>query len=159
VAGVPTTVETAPLAVVEGALASIVRKVNLPRVQERLSAETGVSLDKGAYTVLRCLDDHESPRLSHVAQLLHLDLSTVSRHVKQLERTGLVVRAGDKSDARASVLRATTKGRRALATLAASRRRFIAQVLEGWSDDEIAAFAPQLERLAAAISEIIEGSS
>jgi DNA-binding MarR family transcriptional regulator len=96
-------------------------------------------------------------RLSQLAQVLNLDLSTVSRHVKQLERAGLVARTGDKLDARASLLRVTAKGRRAVAAVNEAWRRFIAEVLADWRPGDVAALGPLLERLAHDMSTVIEG--
>lgn len=153
----PTRSATNALVEVEEALASVVRQVNLPRVQERLSAETGVVLDRGAIPVLRCVAVEEAVRVSDVARLVHLDPSTVSRHIKHLEQMGLVARAAHDGDGRASVLRLTSEGRRVLDAVTRARRRFVAELLAGWDPDDIATLAPLLARLAHGLTTTLSG--
>lgn len=153
----PAGVGTEVVVEVEEALAAIVRQVSLPRLQERLAAATGVTLDRGAITVLRCVGAADGVRLSDVAQLLCLDLSTVSRHVKQLERAGLVARGVLNGDGRASVLRLTREGRRVLGAVARARRRFVAELLHDWPPGDVAVLAPLLTRLAGDLAATLEG--
>lgn len=148
---------TDALVEVEEALAAVVRQVNLPRIQERLSAETGVVLDRGAIPVLRCVAAEEAVRVSDVARLVHLDPSTVSRHVKHLERLGMVARAAHHGDGRASVLRLTGEGRRVLDAVTRARRRFVAELLAGWDPDDIVTLAPLLARLARDLTTTLSG--
>jgi DNA-binding MarR family transcriptional regulator len=157
VLGVPATVAADLLAQVEDALAAIVRQIRIPRLYDRIAVDAGLTLERGAYPVLRLVEETGSTRLSQLAQVLNLDLSTVSRHVKQLERAGLVARTGDKLDARASLLRVTAKGRRAVAAVNEAWRRFIAEVLADWRPGDVAALGPLLERLAHDMSTVIEG--
>ena len=144
------------LAQVEDALSAIVRQIRVPRLYERIAADAGLAVERGAYPALRLVEESDGLRLSQLAQTLNLDLSTVSRHVKQLERAGLVTRADDKLDARASVLRATAKGRRAVAAVNEAWRHFIAEVLAGWSATDVATLAPLLDRLAGDMGAAIE---
>ncbi len=150
---------TDPLVEVEEALAAVVRQLNLPRIQERLSAETGVVLDRGAIPVLRCVAEEEAVRVSDVARLVHLDPSTVSRHVKHLEQLGMVARAAHDGDGRASVLRLTGEGRRVLDAATKARRRFVAELLAGWGPDDIVTFAPLLARLAHDLTTTLSGGN
>lgn len=142
---------------VEEALAAVVRQVNLPRIQERLLAETGVLLDRGAVPVLRCVAAEKAARVSDVARHLHLDLSTVSRHVKELERLGLLSRGAQVGDARASVLHVSAEGRRVLRSVARARRHFVGELLRDWTPDEITTLAPLLSRLAQDLAAALEG--
>jgi hypothetical protein len=50
-------------------------------VHQRLNAAAGVSLDRSSYWLASWLTDVESLRLSDLAEVLHTDLSTVSRQV------------------------------------------------------------------------------
>ena len=75
-----------------------------------------------------------------------LDPSTVSRAVTALVRLGLVQRAADPTDRRASFLVPTDAGR---ATLGEANRRYdaqLAELLHDWDSEELAAFAALLRR-------------
>lgn len=86
-------------------------------------------------------------RLSDLANELHLDLSTVSRHVRQLEDAGLVVRAEDPEDRRAHQLALTEAGTAALADAMQARIRRIDRVLAEWSEEDRETLAALLTRL------------
>jgi len=96
-------------------------------VHQRLNAAAGVSLDRSSYW----LTDVESLRLSDLAEVLHTDLSTVSRQVQAAERAGLVERRPDPSDGRASRVYLTAGGRAALERLRAVQRAEIRAAIAG----------------------------
>lgn len=133
---------------IEEALASVVGLVGLPRVHERLMAKARVRIDPSAYPVLRQLSQSEPMRLSELAKLLGVDVSTASRTVKRLESDGLVVKTLDQFDGRASVLRLSGDGRELLGRLRAARHELMGEVFATWSCDELASLAPLLERAA-----------
>ena len=109
-------------------------------------ASVGVRLEMPATAVLTCLDERGSQRLSTVAELLHLDLSSVSRQVSALEREGWVARERDPADSRAVLLDVTGAGRDVLSRVRQARVDHLAARLPGWSPDELSAFARSLAR-------------
>ena len=124
--------DAADLRAIEDALGTIVRQ-----------AKSQPSL----YPMLRRIAEHQ-PRLTELAELLNVDLSAVSRQVRQLEDRGLVARSADPDDRRAAMLSLTAEGKEALAEFRASQRRRMAELLEGWSRADRAALATLLTRLA-----------
>jgi len=132
----------------ERALTAMVRQLQLPRAVQRVTAGAAPGLERAAFVALRRIHDGGGMRLSELAQQLDLDPSTVSRQVRQLEGAGLVARQGDPGDGRANVVALTPAGRRALRALAAGRRKFLAEVTAGWSDDDRAALARLVDRFA-----------
>ena len=78
-------------------------------------------------------------RQSALADLVHADPSTVSRHVAALVEQGLVRRVPDESDGRASRLVVTDTGRTALARIRAEREAHLAQVTADWPAADLAA--------------------
>jgi DNA-binding MarR family transcriptional regulator len=83
-------------------------------------------------------------RACDLAAALHLDQSTVSRHVTSLESEGLVERIVDDSDRRSYLLRLTGPGAdEAQSALAARIRRFESAV-RGWDQDDIGRLATLL---------------
>jgi DNA-binding MarR family transcriptional regulator len=100
------------------------------RLRQRLP---GDEVDFSAIPLMKVLH-HEGPtRLSVLAEHLELDASTVSRHAKHLEDRGMVQRACDPDDGRASRVALSEQGRRCLADGAARRRALIAEAMKDWS--------------------------
>jgi DNA-binding MarR family transcriptional regulator len=86
-------------------------------------------------------------RQSALADLVHADPSTVSRHVAGLVEQGLVRRVADESDGRASRLVVTDAGHAALETLRRERESHLERVTAGWSDADLTAFTTLFGRL------------
>ncbi|HWC11824.1 MAG TPA: MarR family transcriptional regulator [Acidimicrobiales bacterium] len=133
---------------IDDALNILVRRAQGPRAQEQLTARAGLSLERAAYPLLRRIGEAETMRTSNVAAALSVDVSTVSRQVKQLELEGLVARQPDPSDRRASVLALTAEGHEALERLRRARQEVLAQVVASWPDEDRAALADLICRLA-----------
>lgn len=136
------------LAAVERGFSTLLRWGNLPRVRERFIAAGGVALDPGSYSILRRLDELGPTRLSELAHLVGLDLSTASRQVQHLQGAALVERVAVQQDRRASLLSLTDEGRGVLARSRVARRAVITELISGWSPAEREQLAWMLNRLA-----------
>lgn len=136
------------IAETQRAYSSLVRRARLSLVQRRVAAEAGVDLDRGGYVVLNRLADWGPVRLSQLADLLMVDMSTVSRHVARLEGAGLLERTLDPDDRRARVLAITDNGRASVDRMTEAWRAVLAEVLEDWEDDEVGQLAHLLEQFA-----------
>lgn len=86
-------------------------------------------------------------RQSALAELVHADPSTVSRHVTLLVERGLVVRVADELDGRASRLVLTAAGRAQLDQLRGERVAYLRTVTVDWTDDELDTFTTLFDRL------------
>ena len=124
----------------------LIRRASLPRVQQRLNAAAGVSLDRSGYWLGCWLADSNGLRLSELAEVLHTDLSTVSRQVQAAERTGLVERRADPSDGRASLVYLTRAGQEALDSVRAVQRAEILDAIEAWPVKDQQTFARLMDR-------------
>jgi DNA-binding MarR family transcriptional regulator len=111
------------------------------------------SVEPAQLWLLHTLQCAGSVRLSELAGRLHLDASTVSRQVRALEDAGLVTRTTDPDDRRATLLTATASGHRVLQESFERRRARLAEVLQGWACDDVAAFERMLTRLADTLEE------
>jgi len=80
-------------------------------------------------------------RSSDLAQQVHLDQSTVSRHVTSLENEGLVQREPDDTDRRAHLLAITEAGVAAAHDRVTYRVRQFESATATWSPDDLATFA------------------
>ena len=90
----------------------------------------------------------EPRRVSDIAAALHLDVSTVSRHVSQLVAKGFVERFPDPSDGRAHVLALTAPGRDLLVDIRARRNTWLGEVTSDWTAADLASFDRLLQRFA-----------
>lgn len=86
-------------------------------------------------------------RQSALAEVVHADPSTVSRHVASLVQHGLVQRVADETDGRAALLVVTDAGRAAVERLADERAAQLGGMLAGWSDADLAALTDLFGRL------------
>jgi DNA-binding MarR family transcriptional regulator len=103
--------------------------------------------DRAALVLLFPLVRMGPLRQGALAELLHADPSTVSRHVAALIEQGLVVRVADETDGRASRLVVTDAGRAALEQMRADREAHLGRVTADWSVDDLAALTTLFGRL------------
>ncbi|WP_433082850.1 MarR family winged helix-turn-helix transcriptional regulator [Dactylosporangium sp. CA-052675] len=128
------------------------------RLSERLFAtlkwnDAGRGLERPAYVLLSRVAVDGPFRLSALAAEVSLDLSTVSRQVAALESAGLVGRAQDPSDKRASLVEVTDLGREVFAE---NRDRWLSiwrELLADWTPEQRAEFAALFTRLNESIAE------
>ncbi len=99
-------------------------------------------------------------RQSALAELVHADPSTVSRHVTSLVDQGLVRRVADESDGRASKLHVTDEGRALLEQIRREREAHVGQVTADWTDADLtsltALFARFLDDFAATLPAAVD---
>jgi DNA-binding MarR family transcriptional regulator len=85
-------------------------------------------------------------RISELAVQLRLDSTTVSRHVDDLERRGLVVREPDLTDRRATLVRLSPQAVELLDDAEVERRGKLRDGLQDWSPTDRETFARLLSR-------------
>jgi len=126
----------------------------LVRRAQRVSLHTDgpvQPLERSAYTILGLLNDEGPMRNGALAARLHLDASTVSRHVAAMQQGGLIKREADPEDGRACRLRLTSAGERAVAGTRQVRRNAVRELIDSWPGDQQDMFAALLERLNAGL--------
>jgi DNA-binding MarR family transcriptional regulator len=104
-------------------------------------------LDRAAYTLLTRLDECPTTRLTELAALVEIDLSTASRQVRGLLDRGFVSRVEDPSDQRAARLELTEAGREVLCASRALRVERIASRLANWGQRDLEELARLLTQL------------
>jgi DNA-binding MarR family transcriptional regulator len=107
---------------------------------------TGSDLDPGSFWMLKTLAHLGPLRVTELASHANLDTSTVSRHVTQLERTGLVGRTRDPEDRRAQLVELNDAGRDRLHSAMAQRRALLTAGLQDWPAEDVTELARLLER-------------
>ena len=109
--------------------------------------QPGDMVDFSAFPILKVLSHHGPMRLSALAQTLGLDASTVSRHARHLEERGLLERAEDPDDRRATRVAVSEHGQACLTTVFEARRQLITNSLDGLSRQERKTLRDLLNRL------------
>ena len=115
--------------------------------------------DRAALVLLFPLHRLGPLRQGALAELVHADPSTVSRHVALLVERGLVLLVADESDGRASRLVLTDAGRAQLDQLRAERVAYLRTVTADWTDDELETFTTLFDRLLDGIATTLPSES
>ncbi|MEU3186924.1 MarR family transcriptional regulator [Streptomyces sp. NPDC006923] len=110
------------------------------------------SMDRAAYLLLNRLDQQGPMGVKALAAGMGIDSSTVTRQVAPLVDSGLVKRASHPEDGRAVVLQLSARGLARLDEVRSSRRELMAQVTDGWTEDERVSFTTLLTRFNSALS-------
>jgi len=92
-------------------------------------------------------------RQTELAELVHADPSTVSRHVSRLVEQGLVTRVPDERDGRAARLVVTDRGTSTAEAMRRERAEHLSVVTADWDEQDVATLAHLLRRLAADIDD------
>jgi len=123
----------------------------------KAQATKNESRDRAALVLLFPLVRGGPLRQSALADLVHADPSTVSRHVASLVEQGLVRRVADESDGRASRLVVTDAGQDAVQAMCRERESHLAQVTSDWDATELATFTTLFGRLLDAMAASLPG--
>lgn len=113
-------------------------------IRSRVLEHGAHGVEGSALSVLFHLVRTGDQRASALAGRVDLDPSTMSRHVTALVRSGHVERVPDPEDGRASLLRASDAGRRALTDTMRLRSQLIDSALRDWSEDDVQTFVRSL---------------
>jgi DNA-binding MarR family transcriptional regulator len=103
-------------------------------------------LQPAAYLMLAHVAAQGPMRASTVADLFTIDKGAISRQVTHLIELGLVEKSRDPDDGRAWLLQATPDARERLTSVAEARRRYLAERLTGWEDEDLEQFTDLLAR-------------
>lgn len=106
----------------------------------------------GAYKVFTTIARRGSVSQSTLADVLIVDKGQLSRTVRELEQLGLIQRAPDPEDGRASILSPTEHGLERLAAARAPQEDSLVTALEGWPIDEIHSLTQLLHALQTGIT-------
>ncbi|MDH6182420.1 DNA-binding MarR family transcriptional regulator [Microbacteriaceae bacterium SG_E_30_P1] len=127
-------------------LSALILLWDSPAIQGDILAKSGESIDQQSHATLRHLLAWGPMRPTALSEVLATGASHVSKIVGRLEADGLVVRAPDPSDRRATLISLTSAGEEAARGVYALGDRMIAEVLEDWSDADIREYTALTER-------------
>lgn len=133
------------------------RGVGMQSLRGRIYGSGPDVLDLGQHDALIVIVDCGGARMSELAAALRVDASTATRAVARLEADGLVARQRDPADGRSVVVVPTDAGRDRLVRLAEAGRDAMRQLLAGFDPDELHQLGGLLERLVAAVDDLVAG--
>jgi DNA-binding MarR family transcriptional regulator len=126
---------------------------------QRMRAELGRSAgdegerERAAHVLLFPLCLQGPLRQAELAEVVHADPSTVSRHVARLVDQGLVTRVPDERDGRASRLVVTERGTATAEAMRRERADHLREATAAWNEDDLGTLARLLHRLAGDIAQ------
>jgi DNA-binding MarR family transcriptional regulator len=124
-------------------------RLSRKRATRRARRLTGFDWTYSALMILEGLRDSATLRMSQLAESVGTTPPTVTKLVRDLENKGLVTRALDEQDGRASILALTEKGRQTLEAIIQARLEGLQSVLTEWSSEDIEKLDQLFERLRA----------
>lgn len=127
------------------------------RVGRRMKTKhPGETHDQSAIVALHTLRCRGALRLSELAAVIELDASTASRLVRGLENEGLVERAPDPDDGRASQVVLTEAGGKRLDEFSQRRKELLTQAMSDWKRSDIETFATLMGRFADGVTRVAD---
>ena len=139
---------------VEEAFAAFATEAKPGRFHQRM-ASLGGGIDHSGFPMLRWIAAWGPVRVTDLAERAGLDASTVSRRVNDLQEKGLVARAADLEDQRASRLELTEQGRALLAAMREAHLRLLEEALAQWPVVDIQLLADLLHRFTGALGRVV----
>jgi DNA-binding MarR family transcriptional regulator len=122
-------------------------------MRQRPSDET---LDIGTFWLLKTVGTSGTIRVTDLAAYCNLDVSTVSRHLAQLQKAGMIERAPDPVDRRAQRVKLSSAGRDALSAALQARLALLERSLEGWAPHDLEQLDHLLTRFVGDIDTLTE---
>jgi DNA-binding MarR family transcriptional regulator len=128
--------------------------MNRPDLDAAFLARAGVKLDRALFPLLSRIGLFAPISVVELANIAGRDHSTVSRQVAKLEAQGLIDRCPAADDQRVRLLTPSKSGQAMLREFANTRRKFLAQQLSDWPDEDRIQFLNLLEKFAAKVETI-----
>ena len=144
-----TTARADLLAGLEQEVGVMVRRIR--RVIGERARSVHPDLQSSSYLMLNWLNQHGAQRASAMVEAFGIDKGAISRQVQHLLDLGLVDRAPDPDDGRATLVSASAEAAARLAEIIDDRRRFLDERLGDWPDRDLSEFVRLLGSYNAAL--------
>ncbi|MFX0580103.1 MarR family winged helix-turn-helix transcriptional regulator [Nocardia nepalensis] len=125
-----------------------IQLTRLQRIRDRTAGQlrTKEGVDPAAFAILFRLLCDGPMRAGALADAVHSDASTISRHIAHLVDRQLVERQADRNDGRATVLVVTELGREVAERIRRRRHENLTRVMAAWTPQDRATFAGLLQQ-------------
>ena len=108
-------------------------------------------LQPASYLMLTYVAENGPMRASEIAEQFDMDKGAVSRQVQHLCDLGLLLREADPVDGRAMLISASPDAVHRMQAIDGERRRWLAEQLAEWSEDDLREFVTGLARYNSAL--------
>jgi DNA-binding MarR family transcriptional regulator len=139
-----TIARTDRLVALEQEVGVMIRRIR--RVLAERARKIHPDLQSSSYLMLSWLNQRGPQRASSMVESFGIDKGAISRQVQHLVDLGLVDRAPDPEDGRATLVSASADAVRRLDDVTAERRRLLDERLDDWSDADLDGFVELLRR-------------
>lgn len=112
---------------------------------------TGISASR--YELLSQLYNTEEINQSTLQKSVNIDGAAITRHLKQLETSGMVMRRRNPEDNRVIFVSLTDAGRKKIIEYRKENMGFVKQMLDDFTPEEVDALSDMLERMQTNIKE------
>jgi len=148
----PPTHTVEAITALDAAVTRFRRTLALPEVRAFIEGRLDPDVDQAHYRILRAVElaSLEAPQetgVCEIAELVDLEVSTVSRHLDKITDAGLVTREWSDVDARRRVVCLTERGRQCLQDMTAARTDLWERLTAGSSDRDLTVTARVLNRI------------
>ncbi|WAA12703.1 MarR family winged helix-turn-helix transcriptional regulator [Fervidibacillus halotolerans] len=106
---------------------------------------TGIS--KTRLEILRLLLEEENVIQRELQKKVNIDPAAITRHLKQLEDQGMIIRRKNPDDHRFSLVHLTEKGKGSIGAYCEDKKRVVSTILNGFTEQEKTLLANMLKRL------------
>lgn len=106
---------------------------------------TGISASR--YELLSQLYNTEEINQSTLQKAVNIDGAAITRHLKQLETSGMVMRRRNPDDNRVIFVSLTEEGRKRIVEYRKENMGFVKQMLNDFTPEEVDALSDMLERM------------
>lgn len=130
---------------------SVIRMLRMLQATRVRAPRVHPAVEASHHSVLVAVRDAPS-RVGDIAERNLSDASTVSRQVSHLTSLGLLHKVPDPQDGRAQLVALTDEGAALLDELVERREAWFAELLDDWSESDIAAFIGYVDRFCDAVS-------
>lgn len=113
---------------------------------------TGISRTR--LEILRTLSEGENFTQRDLQNKVNIDPAAITRHLKQLEERGLIVRMKNPDDNRFSLVRLTEEGKENIGAYCEEKQRITSKILNGFSEQERTLLLNMLKRLLENVNQI-----
>ena len=139
---------TTPGSEIAEAFGLLLSRSTRARLYGALTAGLDSALDEATYPVISGLARFGTRSAAQLAEEIGLDRSVVSRHAARLTQAGLLERAEDPADRRATLLVLTAAGQQVVRQMRERLAGAFDEYLATWPEEEARRFAASLRRFA-----------
>jgi DNA-binding MarR family transcriptional regulator len=118
-------------------------------LNKEIGSKSGVctSISQSKFELLYQVYQIEEMSQKDLQKAIGIDNAAITRHLKQLEASGMITRCKSSTDNRITLVRITDHGRNKIASFQEENNQFATAVLKGFTEEELDGFLHLLDRI------------